>query len=64
MLRTLGIVIGGMFVGAVVMEVINKRCPRTMDKLYAKVDELAAAMKEGFREGYQSTGKSEAAAEV
>ena len=48
MLRTLGIVVGGIFVGAVAMEVVHKKCPQVLDKFYAKVGELGAGIKEGF----------------
>ena len=64
MLKTLGIVIGGMFAGAVVMEVIHKKYPDRLDKLYSAAGDLAAGMKEGFTEGYQSITKPATPAEA
>ena len=48
----------GLFVGAVVMEIIHKKCPEQLDKFYSKTSELATGMKEGFTEGYRSVAKS------
>ena len=61
MLRTLGVVLGGVFVGAVAMEIVHKKYPRALETFYGKVGELGAGIKEGFKEGYQNTTKSAAA---
>ena len=64
MLKTLGVVVGGMFAGAVVMEIIHKKCPEKLDKLYSTVGDLVDGMKEGFKEGYQSVTESVTPAEA
>lgn len=62
--KTLGVLIGGIFVGAVVMEIVHRKCPERLDEFYSKAGELASAMKEGFREGYRSVAKPAAPAEA
>ena len=57
MLKALGILIGGIFVGAVGVEVINKKYPETMNKICAKTREVASEVKEAFRNGYHSATK-------
>lgn len=61
MLKTLGILIGGVFVGAVGAEVINKKYPGALDKLYTKPREMAHEMKEAFKNGYKKVNQSRAA---
>ena len=57
MLKTLGVVVGGIFVGAVAVEILRAKCPDKLDKFYAKVRNLSEGIKEGFREGYSSVSK-------
>ena len=64
MLKALGFVVGGLFAGAVAMEVVHRKCPDRLDKFYSKASDLAAGMKEGFKEGYRGVTKSEAPAET
>ena len=52
MLKSLGILIGGVFVGAVSVEVVRRKCPNAMDKLYKKTRETASEIKEAFKNGY------------
>ena len=54
MVKTLCVLAGGIFVGAVVMEIVHKEYPERMDKLYAKVHKVTLRAKEAFRKGYQS----------
>jgi len=54
MTKALGILLGGMFVGAVGAEVLRRKYPDGMDKLYAKVKQATLAAKQAFKEGYQS----------
>ena len=54
MIKSLGIVIGGVFVGAVGVEVIRKKYPEALDKLYAKTCEMATGAKEAFKRGYDN----------
>ncbi len=57
MLRALGLVLGGMLAGAVAMEIVNKKYPDSLDKVYSKMGNIASGVKEGFKEGYQSARK-------
>ena len=54
MLKSLGILIGGIFVGAVAAEIIRKECPDALDKLQSKAREVGAGVKEAFEKGYDS----------
>ena len=62
MLKTLGILIGGVFVGAVSVEVVRRKCPDTTDKLYAKTREVASEIKEAFKNGYEKASLPKPAA--
>lgn len=64
MLKTVGAIAGGVFVGALVMEIVRTKCPDTLDKFYAKLGSLSTAIKRGFLEGYRSTAKASESAEV
>ena len=57
MLKTLGILIGGIFVGAVGVEVINKKYPETINKICAKTREVVSEVKEAFSNGYHNATK-------
>ena len=63
MIKTLGIILGGVFVGAVGMEVVRRKCPEVLDKLYTKTREMALGAKEAFKKGYESATQSKKAAE-
>ena len=52
MLKSLGILIGGVFIGAVGVEVVRNKYPESLDKLYAKICETASGAKEAFKKGY------------
>ena len=54
MLKSLGIVIGGIFVGAVGVEIIRKKYPRALDELCKKSSSLTAGIKESFKKGYEN----------
>ncbi len=41
MLKTMGIIVGGMFVGAVAVEIVREKCPRIVNAFYEKVNHLA-----------------------
>ena len=58
MLKTLGILIGGVFVGAVGAEVLNKKYPDALKKLYTKPRDMACEMKEAFKNGYKKVSQS------
>ena len=61
MLKSLGILIGGIFVGAVSVEVVRKKCPDTLDKLYAKAREITTEMKDAFKNGYEKASQPKTA---
>ena len=54
MLKSLGILAGGIFSGAVGAEIVRKACPNGLDGLYAKVRDLAATARDAFAEGYRN----------
>ena len=62
MLKSLGILIGGVFVGAVSVEVIRRKFPDAMDKLCAKTHEVASEIKEAFKNGYEKASQPKPAA--
>lgn len=53
-MKTLGILIGAVFVGAVGMEIVRRKCPKALDKAYAKTRGIATEAKEAFTKGYQA----------
>ncbi len=62
MIKSLGILIGGIFVGAVGAEILRKKCPETLDKLYTKTCEIKSELKEAFKKGYENAMQSQQAA--
>ena len=52
MVKSLGILVGGIFVGAVGAEIIRKKYPKAMDGVYAKTCEITSEIKEAFKKGY------------
>ena len=63
MIKGLGIMIGGIFVGAVGVEIIRRKCPDALDKLYTKTNEMTSGVKEAFKKGYENSVQSQKAAE-
>jgi len=63
MIRSLGILIGGVFVGAVFAEIIRKKYPKAMNNVYAKTCEITSGVKEAFKKGYANAMQSQQAAE-
>ena len=54
MLKALGILVGGIFVGAVGMEIVHRKCPDVLSKVCEKTQEVTAGLKEGFKKGYEN----------
>ena len=53
MIKTLGILIGGIFVGAIAAEVIRKKCPpETLENLRARICGITSSVKDAFKSGY------------
>jgi hypothetical protein len=63
MVKSLGILIGGVFVGAVGAEIIRKKYPKAASSLYAKTCEITSAVKESFKRGYENATQPQKAAE-
>lgn len=63
MVKSLGILIGGVFVGAVSAEIIRKKYPKAMNNVYAKTCEITSGVKEAFKKGYANAMQSQQAAE-
>ena len=64
MIKSLGILIGGVFIGAVGVEVIRKKYPEALDNLYAKTRETVSGAKEAFKKGYASAVESQQTAQA
>ena len=47
MIKTLGILLGGIFVGAAGAEILRKKSPKIMDKLCAKASTVPGDVSEG-----------------
>jgi hypothetical protein len=69
MIKGLAICIGGIFIGAVGMEIIQKKYPKAMNKLYKKADKIITGTKKGYKQakdafkaGYESSTKTRKAA--
>jgi hypothetical protein len=69
MIKSLGILIGGVFVGAVGVEIINRKYPDVLDKLCAKtcemtsgICEMTSGIKEAFKNGYENATRPQPAA--
>ena len=62
MIKSLGILIGGIFVGAVGAEILRKKYPETLDKLRTKTCEITSGVKEAFKKGYENAMQSQQAA--
>jgi len=52
MLKGLGILAGGIFIGAVGIEIVDATCPETMNRLRARIRGAARTLKDTFMEGY------------
>ena len=63
MFKDIGILLGGVFVGAVVMEVVRKKCPDAGAKICSKVSSAGQGLKEAFKAGYESVKQSNGAVE-
>jgi hypothetical protein len=63
MFKGLAIMIGGIFVGAVGMEILRRKCPHGLDSLYAKTREMTSAARDAFKVGYENVTRPEPVAE-
>ena len=54
MIKSLGVVIGGIFIGAMGIEIIHKKFPKAADKFYKKAGKVASGAKEVCREAKEA----------
>jgi len=69
MIKGLGIMIGGIFIGAVGMEIIHKKYPKALKSCYKKAGKMASGAKEicreakeAFKAGYENVTQAQKAA--
>ncbi len=63
MIKSIGALLGGIFIGAVAMEIVRRKYPNGLDKLYGGVREAASGAKEAFEQGYTNATRPPAAME-
>jgi len=63
MVKSLGVLLGGVFVGAVGMELMRKKYPNTLDGLYGKARYATHGAIEAFRKGYENAVNAKSAAQ-
>ena len=63
MVKSLGILIGGIFVGAVGAEIVRKKYPKAMKSVYAKTCEITSGVKEAFKKGYEDAARRKKSAQ-
>ncbi|NQT21938.1 MAG: hypothetical protein HQ579_00700 [Candidatus Omnitrophica bacterium] len=63
MIKSLGILMGGIFIGAVGAEIIRKEYPKVVNSVYAKTREITSGAKEAFIKGYDKAMRSQQTAE-
>jgi len=63
MIKSLGIMIGGIFVGVVGVEIVRRKYPDALEKLYTRTREMTSGAKEAFKKGYENAMQSQEAAE-
>ena len=54
MFKEFGILLGGIFVGAVTAEIIRKKCPDVGGKLRTKICNVSSGVKDAFKAGYEN----------
>lgn len=64
MFKGLGLLIGGIFVGAVGMEIYRRECPDALKNLYKKAGDVAVEAKEAFKKGYDDAVSPKKAAKA
>lgn len=62
MIKSLGIMIGGVFIGAVGIEIIHRKYPDILDKLCTRTCEMTSGIKEAFKKGYENAMQPQPAA--
>ena len=62
MIKSVGILIGGIFVGAVGAEIIRKKYSDHIKNAYDKTCEITSGIKEAFKKGYNNAVQAQEAA--
>lgn len=62
--KALGILIGGIFIGAVGMEVVHKKCPESFSRLYTSICDATSKAKQAFVSGYRNAMEPKEAAKA
>jgi len=63
MIKSLGFLLGGVFVGAVGVELVRKKYPQALDGLYSKARSATNDAVEAFKKGYEKAVHPEQAAQ-
>jgi len=64
MFKEFGILLGGIFVGAVTAEIVRKKCPDVGGKLRTKICNVSSGVKDAFKAGYENATKPHRAEEA
>ena len=59
MVKSIGILLGGIFIGAVGAEIVSKKCPDVIGSIYANASKITAGATEAFKKGYASVMQSQ-----
>ncbi|MBF0245175.1 MAG: hypothetical protein HQL31_07860 [Planctomycetes bacterium] len=54
MIKTLGVLLGGLFLGAVGMEIMRRKNPKGSEKIGNDVKNFGSSLKASFKDGYNS----------
>ncbi len=54
MIKSVGILIGGIFVGAVGAEIVRKKYSKPIKTVYDKTCEMTTGIKDAFKKGYSN----------
>ncbi len=63
MVKSLGALLGGIFVGAVGMEIVRRKYPDALDRLCDGIRDLGSGAKKAFKQGYANATRPPAAVE-
>lgn len=63
MIKSLGVLLGGVFVGAVGIELIRKKYPNALNGVYAKARYATNGAVDAFKKGYEKAVHPEPAAQ-
>lgn len=63
MMKSVGAVLAGVFIGAAATEILRRKYPDALGKLYDSIRETAATAKDAFKKGYENTAQTSEAIE-